>query len=60
MSKKNKTPMTIDMTDLLINSPNKLGRHLPWISSGCGVKKSKKDYTRKKKHKKSKVIDWGC
>lgn len=44
--------MVINTQDLLLNSANKLGRHIPEVRMGCGVTKSKKDYNRKEKHKK--------
>jgi len=43
----------IKMMDIVINSQNKLGRHIDEVKSGCGVTPSKKKYNRKKKHKKS-------
>ena len=51
MKKIKKLPI-IDMTGLIINSVGKLGRHDDVVKSGCGAHKSKRDYTRKKKHKK--------
>ena len=52
MGKKIKNiTIKINKTDLLLNSANKLGRHTPEVRTGCGVTKSKKQYTRKKKHK---------
>ena len=48
---KKKKPMVINMTDLLIHSKDKLGRHIPEVRMGCGIHKSKKKYNRKKKHK---------
>ena len=59
MSKKTKkTPhtgshQTIKGVDLLINSSNKMGRHLGNVKSGTGSHKSAKDYCRKKNGKKS-------
>lgn len=38
--------------DLRKKSANKQGKHLGSVRSGTGAHKSKKDYTRKKKHKK--------
>lgn len=56
MSKsKSKKPKTIDMTALLLNSKDKLGRHNEFVRTGCGVWKSEKTYSRKKKHKHKEV-----
>lgn len=49
--KKKDLEKTIDMTDLLINSKDKLGRHNEFVRTGCGAWKNKKAYTRKTKHK---------
>jgi hypothetical protein len=52
--KKNKKQksMTIDMTEVLMTSPGKLGRHLDEVRRGCGVQSSEKTYKRNKKHKR--------
>ncbi|KFZ25977.1 MAG: hypothetical protein KQ78_01933 [Candidatus Izimaplasma bacterium HR2] len=39
--------------DLLKNSPGKAGKHMDVVRMGTGRHKSKKDYTRKQKHKKN-------
>jgi len=48
---KKKSKMVIDMTEVMLNSANKMGRHLDAVKSGTGIHKSKKDYSRKRKHK---------
>lgn len=52
MGKKKREVKTINLTDLLINSSGKIGRHEPQVKSGCGAHKSAKDYKRKEKHHK--------
>ena len=49
--KNSKNKMVIDMTEVMLNSANKMGRHLDAVKSGTGIHKSKKDYSRKRKHK---------
>jgi len=39
--------------DLLKNSPGKAGKHMDIVRTGTGAHKSKRDYTRKAKHKKN-------
>lgn len=36
-------------SDLIKNSSNKLGKHMPEVRTGTGVHKSKKQYDRKSK-----------
>lgn len=38
---------TIHYLDLVINSANKLGRHMDIVKTGTGVQVSKKNYNRK-------------
>lgn len=45
----------ISGVNLQVNASGKLNRNDNVVKSGCGVHKSKKDYSRKQKHKKS----WG-
>lgn len=42
---------TLKGNDMLLNSKNKLNKSMPEVSRGCGAHKSKKQYTRKAKHK---------
>ena len=53
MAKKKKAPkdMKIDMTDMMLNSANKQNKSMPSVYGGTGAHKSKRDYTRKEKHK---------
>ena len=44
--------MKIKGADLVVNSANKMGRHMGIVKSGAGAHKNKKAYTRKQKHKK--------
>ena len=56
MNKKNKKKITIGVfsrQDLRKNSAGKAGKHVDIVRSGTGRHKSKRDYTRKDKHKKS-------
>lgn len=39
--------------DLLKNSPGKLGKHMDVVRMGTGRHRSKKDFSRKQKHKKN-------
>lgn len=44
--------------DIIVNSSDKMGRHMGVVKSGCGVHKSVKDYDRKKDKKNlKKTID---
>ena len=56
MKTKKSQKMIINSTELMLNSANKLGRHLDNVKTGCGIHKSKKDYTRKIKHKNKNYI----
>lgn len=51
MKTKQNQQMTINSTEVMLNSANKLGRHLDHVKTGCGAHVSKRDYTRKVKHK---------
>lgn len=51
--KKQQEKMIINSTEIMVNSANKLGRHLDLVKSGCGPHKNKKGYTRKTKHKQA-------
>lgn len=54
MAKKQKKQkkMIISGKEIVANSANKENKSMPHVSTGTGRHKSKKDYTRKKKHKK--------
>lgn len=39
------------MVKLMLNSANKQNKSMPSVYKGTGIHKSKKDYTRKQKHK---------
>lgn len=47
--KKNK-PKIIRAQDLIKNSSDKLGKHMPEVRTGTGIHKSKKQYDRKSKN----------
>lgn len=53
MKKKHsqKTVKIISGKDLLINSGNKLGKHMPEVRTGTGQHKNKKAYDRKQNKK---------
>lgn len=40
----------IKAEDLIKNSSNKLGKHMPEVRTGTGIHKSKKQYDRKSKN----------
>lgn len=52
-SKKKITIGVFSTQDLRKKSKNKAGKHTDIVRSGTGAHKSKRDYTRKKKHKKN-------
>ncbi len=41
--------MVINKTELLLNSKNKLGKHIDYVRTGTGSHKDKKKYDRKDK-----------
>ena len=51
MRKKKKRSFKIKGSDIVLNSPGKLGRHLEQVRAGVGAYKNLKKYNRKKKHK---------
>lgn len=62
MSKRNKRKSKVDLSFTIdANQFNRVGKieniheHLQEVKRGTGVKKSKKDYTRKRKHKNKEV-----
>jgi hypothetical protein len=54
-NKKTKNTNTIDMTALLINSKDKLGKHDPLVRTGCGAWRDKSKFSRKQKHRKPNI-----
>ena len=50
---KEKT-MKISGKELFVHSPNKMGRYMDSVKSGCGAHKDKSKYTRKTKHRNKK------
>lgn len=51
--KKKITIGVFSRQELRKNSAGKAGKHMDIVRSGTGVHKSKKDYNRKKKHRKN-------